>query len=110
MILPQYRQFVECDLEWECVASSLPQLALKVACEVLYEESDIIGDNDVQQAASIFVKKMEEVDLKFCIDVWETHNGFPIIQAFSLFIVYYLSIYHMEHYLHEQAKNIPASL
>lgn len=53
---------------------------------------------------------MEEPDLNCCFFVWETRDGFPMIQAFWLHIVYHQSTCLMEYALHDQATNMPASL
>lgn len=63
MLQPQHSWFVECHLNSECVASSPSLLALLFAHQLLDEESDITGDNGVQQDASIFVNSMQERDL-----------------------------------------------
>lgn len=53
----------------ECVASSLPQLALIFAQKVLNIESNITEHDSVQQAAFAFANEMEKMDLKHGIDV-----------------------------------------
>lgn len=98
-LLPQQRQFVGCDLESKSVASSLPYLAFIFARQVLYKDSDTIGDDDVQQTASPFVKAIAELHQKRHNDVWETTAGFPIKQTFLLHILHHLSTYHIEFFL-----------
>lgn len=64
MILSQHRQFVEDDLESKSVTSSLSQLALIFTRQVLNEDSEITENGGIQQAAFIFSKVVEELDLK----------------------------------------------
>lgn len=47
MLLPQNRWLVEDDIDSECVTSSLLQLALVSAPQVLTKELDSTGDDDV---------------------------------------------------------------
>lgn len=63
MLLLHCRRFFGCDPDLEWVASSLPQMAPIFARQVLNEASDITGDDDVQQAATTFIKVMEELEL-----------------------------------------------
>lgn len=77
--LPQHRQIVGCDLNWEFVASIHLQLALIIARQVLNERSNIIWDDDVQQAAFTFVKALEELKLNRRINACKTRDGFPIM-------------------------------
>lgn len=65
---------------------------------------NITGDDDVQQAASTFVKAMEELHLKRRIDVWEMLAGFSITQLFSWLIHYHQLPCHMKYSLNDQAK------
>lgn len=110
ILLLQHRRFFGCDLDSECIASSLPQMALFCSRQLLNKESDITGDDNVQQAAFTFFNVMEELELKHCIDVWEMPAGFPIMQILSLHILHNPSTYHLGFSLHDQAKNIPANL
>lgn len=64
-------------------------------------EADNIEDEGMHQAASIIVKSMEELDQERGIIVWETPASFPMMQAFSLIKLYYLSTYHTKYFLHE---------
>lgn len=68
MLLPQPRRLPGCDLDWECVAPNLLQLALIFTRQVLNEESYITGDNDMRQAAFTFVKAMKKLYLTFFMD------------------------------------------
>lgn len=52
MIRPQRRQLEGCGLDSDCVASSIAQLALIFACQVLNKEFDITEEENVQQATS----------------------------------------------------------
>lgn len=95
MLFPQHRWFVECVQDSECVALSLPYVALIFACQVLNMEPNIAEDGDVQQAASGFDEAMEELDLKLCIDVLGTLSTFPVLQMFSLRLLYHRSTQHI---------------
>lgn len=48
----KHKRFVRCDLDSECVAPSLLQLALDFPRQVLIKESDITGYVDLQQLLS----------------------------------------------------------
>lgn len=87
ILLSHHRLFTGCDLNVVYVASNLSQLILIFACQALNEESATTEDDDVQRAAFIFVKGMEEVDLNCHIDVWETPKGFSILQTFPLLML-----------------------
>lgn len=52
MLLPQCRQFAECDLDSECVASRLPQFSLVFARQVLNKRSDIARGGDCSKLLS----------------------------------------------------------
>lgn len=82
MLLQRHRQIVGYNLDLECDASSHLQIAVILAPQLSNEESDTIGDVDVQQAASCFSKAMEELNLKLCIELREMPTGFPILQNF----------------------------
>lgn len=64
-----HRLFVGRDLDSDCVASSLLQLALDFAWKVFSKESDDTGDNAVHQAAFTFFKAIQKLDLKRRINV-----------------------------------------
>lgn len=82
MLPTKYRRIVGFNLVWECFASSLPQLALNSSRQVLNRELDITGDDNVQEAASTFVKAIKKLDLKRHIDAWKTPAGFPSMKCF----------------------------
>lgn len=54
ILIPQYRRFVLCDVNLESIDSSPPQLALIFKRQESNKELDIIGDDDLQKASSIF--------------------------------------------------------
>lgn len=99
--LPLHRKFLGCDLDLECATSSLPQLALIFPCQVMNKKSAITVNDDVQQAVFTFIKGIEEIELKHCIDVGETFISFPIIQFFFLLILHRLSTYDLEYSHHK---------
>lgn len=47
MLLPLHRRFIGCDLDLECVALRILQLALILARQVLNEDADTTGEEDV---------------------------------------------------------------
>lgn len=51
---------------------------------------------------------MKELDLKRRINVRETSDSSPIMRQFSLYILYYLSTYHMVYALYDQASKNPS--
>lgn len=70
MLVPYHRLFVGRELDSDHVASYHSQLARKFARQESIKEKHITGNKDVQQAASTFVKALEELDFKRCIDVY----------------------------------------
>lgn len=70
MLPPQHRLLAGSDLDPKRVASRLPQLAHEFARQVLNEESDIAWDDNVQRAASVFVKAVGELEPNRYINVW----------------------------------------
>lgn len=65
----QHRRFFGCDLDSDCVTSGLPQLAPFFNGKGLRKKSDITRGNNLQQAAFTFAKEMEELHLRYHIDV-----------------------------------------
>lgn len=89
-----------------CLSLS-PTIRSQLFCQVLDEGLDTTGDEDVLQPTSIFVKSMEKLAFNRQIDVWETHVGFPIMQKFSLNILYHLWTYYMKYDLYDHSKINP---
>lgn len=59
IILPQYRKFVECNLDFEYLSASFPQLALDITQQILNKELVTSGDSDEQQTAFSVIPAME---------------------------------------------------
>lgn len=110
ILLLLHKRFIGYNLDWENVTSSLSQLVLDFAWKVQSKELDIIGVEDVQRAAFIFVKVIEEIDMQRRIDVLMTSAGFIVTQTFPLHIIYILSAHYMKQSLVNQTKSIPANL
>lgn len=106
----QYKQLVGFDLDSQCFASSLSQLALIFAHRIFMEKHNTTWDDNVHQTASTIVEAMDELNLERQINVWDTPEGFSIMQTFPLHSVYHLSTYHMHYDIYDLAKNIPANL
>lgn len=94
ILLMQNRRIVGCELDLECVASSLPHLSLIFSFKISKKETDLTWNDYVQQNAFKLVKVVEELDLKHRTNVWEMPAGFPIMQIFPLGKLCRLSIYH----------------
>lgn len=89
-LLHQTEGYVGHDPDSEYVALSFLQLVLILPRQVLNDESDITGGDNVLQAASSFVKTMEGLDLKHRIFLLETLDGSFIMRTFLLHILYHL--------------------
>lgn len=89
-LLPHHRRFVWSDLNSQCAASSLPQLVLIFSCQVPNNESNVTEDEDVQRAAPVFFKTMEQLYLNGCIYLGETRAGFSVKQKFPWQIFYHI--------------------
>lgn len=110
MLLSQHKRFVGWELDSNCVASRIQLLVLIFTRQGLNEESNTTEERYLYQAASTFVKAVEELNRKRRFDVWETPARIPIIETFPLHIFYHLSTYRMKYSLIYQAKTIPTNL
>lgn len=79
-----------CDLDVECVASTLSWLVFIVVWYVLNTEAPITGGMTVRLAVIIFVKALHTMDQLCVDDAYETFPGFRSMQTFSSYIFYNL--------------------
>lgn len=108
MLFLQHRRVVECDPDSHCVASSIPQLALKFACQGLNKESDTALAEDAQQAAFMFVKVRQNWTLNVAS---QFRRRLLVSLLCKHFQCKYPIIYrYMENSFYIQAKTIPANL
>lgn len=91
MLPTHYRQFVGCDLDSKRIPSSLSKLDLVSARQVLSKELDNAVDDNVQQAASMFVEAINELDQRHRVNVWESSAEFYIMLRFPLHTICPLS-------------------
>lgn len=61
MILPPHCEFVGCEIDTDCYNQTSISLLGTISTQVLNENWDITGSNEIREAAKLFVNPMDEV-------------------------------------------------
>lgn len=87
----------------------MPQLTLIYARQLLSDESDIEGDEQIYSSAKVCVKVAKALEVQRYLDMWEVPEGYPLMQTFLPHILYYLNTYFVEEKPFKTDKNDPAN-
>lgn len=109
MLLPKQRRFLGCKVDVSRVTETMPQVITFYAHQVLRKKSYIDGDEEVCRSADVYVKAMEEIEMRKRLNLWEVPEGLPSMQTFSRHMLYHQGTYVGEEELLQKSRNVSAS-
>ena len=107
MLLPQHRRCVLGDLDPTCHKFGMQQLVEVYARQLLNEESDITGDDELLRDARLFLHSMDRINAAKLRKQWNTPPGCPPMQNFPPEVVHYLCTLHKDYSLYRFSKGHP---
>ena len=89
--LPEHRKCVSADKDEDCFNQCKPSLVEVFAEQVLNEESDIIGTDEVRNAAATFLRLIRASRTNHVAENWEAPSGLSPMQYLPEHILHFLS-------------------
>ena len=90
MSLLSHRRCIMGDQDERCGKFSMRQLVEVYARQILNEESDITGTDDLKACAATYVHQMDKINALKDISVWEIPKGYTPMQAFPPTLVNFI--------------------
>ena len=100
MLLPQHRRCVLGDVDPACHKFRMQHLVEVYARQLLNEESDITGDDDLLKGARLFLHAMDRINAAKLRKQWNTPPRCPPMQSFPPEVVHYLCSLHKDYSLY----------